>query len=246
MRLFELENKDIILKTDHDFRGYDFVWYNNPIDHFDLLEVDHRIMSFEQLKYYAEVMFYLNPDINFKTFQGLFRWIGNRESGKTIRSYSKARVDQMTEEVYMYKNDPYCRRMRRVVFNPDVIISFEEKMSVTAQVVSKGISYTQADLIAVIDKLSRNQMVITQSLIAAEMMCSRRTINRLMNSTIKSSIELENNKIRREKSITTAIEWIDALSDSGNKVKMQELKSLTNIRDYSIIKEAMHRYEIEY
>lgn len=246
MRLFELENDDIELKTQHDFQGYDFVWYDNPVDHFDLLEVDHRIMSFEQLKYYAEVLFYLNPDIDFKIFQGIFRWIGNRDSGKTIRTYSKARVDQMTEQVFQYRNNPYCRRMRRILFNPEIIISFEEKMSVTAQVIRKGISYTQADVMATIDKMSVNQIVITQELIAAEMMCSRRTISRLMNDNIKSSIELENNKVRRERSISTAIEWIDALSDSGNKVKMQELKSLTNIRDYSIIKEAMHRYEIEY
>lgn len=246
MRIFDFENEDIVLKTSHDFMGCDFVWYDNPVDHYDLSSVDHRVISFEQLKYYAEVLFYLNPDINKSLFQGIFRWIGNRESKKTIRTYSRSRVDQMTEDVYKEKKDPYCRRMRRVIFNPDKIISFEEKMSVISHVVKRGVSYNSLDVISAINQLSEYQLVINQEMIASQMICSRRTVSRLMTNEIKNKIELENKKVKREKSISKAIEWIDILSDSGNKIKMQELKSLTNIRDYSVIKEAIHRYEIGY
>jgi hypothetical protein len=83
-------------------------------------------------------------------------------------------------------------------------------------------------------------------MIAAHLTCSRRTISRLITNQIKLKIETENKKIKRERAISSAIEWIDVLSDSGNEIKMQELKSLTNIRDYTIIKEAIHRYEIEF
>jgi len=152
----------------------------------------------------------------------------------------------MIDEVYKFRKDPYCRRMRRVVFNPQVIISFEEKMAITAHMIKRGINYTAYDVMAAIDKLSRSQILITQDMIASELVCSRRTISRLMNNKIKSTIEIQNKKIKRERAISNAVEWIDVLSDSGNKVKMQELKSLTNIRDYSIIKEAIQRYEIEY
>ena len=113
MTLFELENDNIILQTGHDFQGYDFVWYDNPVDHFDLTSIQSRVTSFQQLKYYAEVLFYLNPDIDYNIFQGLFRYTGTRESGKCIRTYSKARIDQMTEEVYKIQKHPYCRRTRR-------------------------------------------------------------------------------------------------------------------------------------
>jgi|TARA_B100000902_G_scaffold172069_2_gene166322 transcriptional regulator with XRE-family HTH domain len=246
VRLFEIDDENIELQTKHDFRGFDFVWYNEPVDHFDLHSINHRVLSFQQLQYYAEVFFFLNPDIKYSIFQGYFRWISNRESGKTIRSYSKARVDQMTKEVYFNKANPYCRRMRRVVFNPEIIISFEEKMAVTAHMIKRGVSYTSADLLICVEKLSRAQIVVTQEALATELMCSRRTVSRIMNQKIKSSIEVVNKNIKREKAISNAIEWIDLLSDSGNKVKMQELKSLTNIRDYSIIKEAINRYEIEY
>jgi hypothetical protein len=64
-----------------------------------------------------------------------------------------------------------------------------------------------------------------------------------MNDQIKFKIKTENEKTRREKSITEAIECIDILTDNGNPLKIRELKSLSNVRDYSAIKEAIHRYE---
>jgi hypothetical protein len=241
--LFDFESDKFVLQTQHDFQGLDFVYYNHPIEHYDLASIDSRIFSFEQLRYYAEVFFFLNADIDLKLFKGIFTWMGNRDSGKIIRSYSKERIEQMIEEVYTYKKDPFCRRTRRVIFNPDKIISKDEKMAIAAQITTRGVTYMESDLMASVDKLSSALIVITQDSLAAEMMCSRRTVNRLMNHMIKEIIKIENEKTRREKKIITAVEWIDILSDSGDQVKMQELKNLSNVRDYSIIRDAIVRYE---
>jgi len=243
LRIFEFIHNDLILQTEHDFQGYDFVWYDNPIDHFDLYEIQHRVLSFDQLRYYSEVLFYLNSDINFELFQGIFRYIGNRESGKSIRTYSKARVDQMIAEVYKFKKHPYCRRMRKVLFNPEVIISTEEKLAATSYVVKRGISYTEFDIRQTVEKLSDRQQVITQDSIAKEMMCSRSTVVRLMNNMIKDIIDKKNEVTKREIMISKCIEFIDVLSDCGSPMKMQELKNMTSIRDYSVIREAVSRYE---
>lgn len=246
MRVFDFQNDNLILQTSHDFQGCDFVWYNNPIDHFDLSAIDHKVTSFEQLRYYAEVFFFLNSDTSLDLLKGIFRFIGSRDSGKCIRTYSKHRVEQMVEEVYQYKKHPYCRRMRRILFNPEAIMSKEEKLSIAAQVVQKGVSYTEFDLRQVIRKLSDSQTIITQDTLAEELMCSRRTVNRIMNHMLKVIIQSENEKIRREKSVSNAIEWIDVLSDEGSPLKMQELKKLSNIRDYSVIREAILRYENQF
>lgn len=243
MTLFELENDNIILQTGHDFQGYDFVWYDNPVDHFDLTSIQSRVTSFQQLKYYAEVLFYLNPDIDYNIFQGLFRYTGTRESGKCIRTYSKARIDQMTEEVYKIQKHPYCRRTRRIMFNPEKIISHEEKLAISSHIIKRGLTFTKEDIHKAIAQLFDSQRIITQEAIAKELMCSRRTVNRVCDTETNKMIKNFNKEIRREQSISKAIEWIDVLSDSGDGMKMQDLKKITNIRDYSIIKEAMSRYE---
>lgn len=246
MKLFELENDEIILQTSHDFRGCDFVWYNDPISHFDLNNVDHRVSSFNQLKYYAEVFLYLNPDISYDIFRGLFRWLGDRENGRSIRTYSKARVDDMIQDVYHNPKEPYCRRMRRVVFNPESIMSTSEKLSIVAQIVSKGLTFTEKDLIDAIEHMAQARIIINYERLANTLMCSTKTVNRLMTTEIKDQIKKENIKIKREKAIEKVVEWIDVLSDSGDNVKMQDIKNLTNVRDYSIIKEAFTRYETEF
>ena len=114
-------------------------------------------------------------------------------------------------------------------------------MSVTAQVVGRGISY-KSDLKNTIDYMYRNRQIATQESIAHEMGCSARTVQRLM--TERLSITRQNNdKIKRENKIEKVIEWIDLLTSDGNSLKMRSLKDMTKIRDYSILKEAIHRYE---
>jgi len=246
VRVFDFENDDIQLQTEHDFQDMDFVWYDNPIEHFDLLSIDHKVNSFYQLRYYCEVLFFLNSDMSRDLLKGIFRHIGSRDSGKSIRTYSKHRVEQMVDEVLLYKKTPYCHRMRRIIFNPNKIMSQEEKQSIASKIISKGFTYTEFDLRQIVDKLSDKQVVITNKRIASEMMCSERTVSRLMNNLIKNVIVKENEKTRRELSIAQCIEWIEVLSDNGNQMKMQELKNLSNVRDYSVIKEAINRYEIEF
>lgn len=242
MKLFEFEDERFCLVTEHDFQGMDFVWYSSPINHYDIRECYARIATFDQLEYYAEVFLYLNPDIDKSLLLGIFQWLGNRENGKTVRTYGKHRISEMIDKVYHERTTPWCRRMRRIIFNPDSIISPEEKMSVTAQVVGRGISYTESDLKETIDFMYRNRQIATQESIAQEMGCSSRTVQRLMTKGLKHTARTNNEIIKRENKIEKVIEWIDVLSSDGNELKMRYLKSLTNIRDYSIIKEAIHRY----
>jgi len=243
LKLFEFEDDRFCLVTEHDFQGMDFVWYSSPVNHYDIRECYARIATFDQLEYYAEVFFYLNPDIDKDLFTGIFQWLANRENGKTVRTYGKHRVSNMIDKVYHERATPWCRRMRRVLFNPDSIISPEEKMSVTAQVVGRGISYTESDLKNTIDYMYRNRQIATQESIAHEMGCSARTVQRLMTKRLKHATRLNNDKIKRENKIEKVIEWIDLLTSDGNSLKMRSLKDMTKIRDYSILKEAIHRYE---
>lgn len=246
MKLFEFEHGDqYSLVTEHDFRGLDFVYYSAPISHYDIQEWYARIASFDQLEYIAEIFFFLNPDVDLSIFQGIFRWVGNRENGRTVRTYGKARIDQMIESVYRERKKPWCRRMRRIIFNPEKIISASEKMSITAQVVGRGISYTEHDVRQMIEYMYRDRIVATYESIGKRMGCSSRTIQRLMKHDLRQVMKLNNEHVKREIKIEKAIEWIDVLSSEGDGLKMRILKDMTKIRDYSILKEALYRYETD-
>ena len=244
MKLFDhVDSDQHHLVTLHDFQGMDFVWYTSPVCHYDIENIYLKIYSFDQLEYYAEVYLFLNPDVNIKIFKGLFCWVGNRENGKTIRTYGKARIEKMISDVYSQKKTPWCRRMRRVVFNPDKIMSAEEKMSVTAQIVSKSVTYTKKDIVSVLDFMYKARMVATQENISDQLGCSKRTIQRLLSKNLRKVMSSNNLSVKREIKIEKAIEWIDVLSSEGEELKMRYLKDVSKIRDYSVLKEAINRYE---
>jgi len=246
VRLFEVDEDDYNLVTQHDFGDKDFVYYTSPVCHYDIRESYARIASFDQLEYYAEVFLFLNPDIEEDILSGLFQWLGHRENGKSVRTYGKKRISQMTSRVYNERSTPWCRRMRRVVFNPKSIMSTEEKMSIASSIVGKSITYTEFDLIQTLDAMFRSRIIATLSSISENMSCSQRTVSRLLNDRIKEVMNTNNKNIRRQNKIEDCIEWIDILSSEGDTVKMRTLKELSNVRDYSIIKEAILLYEKHY
>ena len=73
MKLFDLEDESFCLQTYIEFGGYDFVWFDEPINYYNIADITAKISSFEQLRWYAEVFLYLNPDFDLKMFQGIFQ-----------------------------------------------------------------------------------------------------------------------------------------------------------------------------
>jgi len=246
VRVFDFEDNKFNLETEFYFDNYDFVWFDDPIEYFDLSSIDCRVSSFEQLSYYAEVFLYLNPDIPFGIFNGIFTHIGSRESGKSIRTYSRARVQQMTEKKFATRQMPYCRRKRRVLFNPSIIISKDEKAYITGILTKREVSFTKQDVLSTVYSLHNRKLKATASSIASEMNCSEKTVLRIIDKDMKEQIKKINEATRKENIIESVSSWIHVLSDNGNKLKMRELKKLSKIRDYDLIKEAIHRYEKGY
>lgn len=231
------------LSLEFYFDGYDFLFYDHPICFYNLKDISSKVSSFEQLTYYAEVFFYLNPDIDFRIFYGIFQTIGNREWGKTIRTYSKARVHKMCEEVFQNRNVPYCNQWRRIVFNPEKIIRNDEKMSICGELFKRQLSFTTEDVEKAVLQLKIAKTPISDSKIADILQCSQKTIQRHMTSAIRADIKKSNGFIKRELKIQKIIEYIDILSEGGNDVKIRELRNFIAVKDYSMIKEAFTIYK---
>lgn len=244
MRLFELEYTNLVLETEFNFQGQDFLYFEDPVSFYSLKNLNFKVTSFNQLEHYCSILFFLNPDIELDRLTGIFQHIGSRDSGKCIRTYGKSRIELMCKEVYEAKKTPYCRRMRRVVFNPNCVMSTQEKMSLTAELIGRSNAFTSMDAIRAINDLRYRNQLATNRNIAQTMGCSERTVTRIMkDEKIKEIVKENNREIRKEKKIADVIECLDILSDNGNKVKINALKEITSVRDYELIKEAYLRYE---
>ena len=94
----------------------------------------------------------------------------------------------------------------------------------------------------VVEELWLDQQKITYTKIANKLNTSRYLISWYFNEEVTSSIKNANEEIRQTNLISKAVEAIDILTDKGNKLKMRELKKLTSIRNYSLLKKAVTVY----
>lgn len=239
MTLFEFEDDRFILETIHDFQGMDFVFYDQPVEHYSLVNISKKIGSFDELMYLAEVFLHLNIEVDFKIYNGYFCWLGSRDSGMCIRTYGKSRIDHFLRKIYFTRKKPYCRRHRRVIFNPEKIISTEEKLSVTAQVIRRGCKFTDIDVLLAIETLRDQLVVATSKSIASYLNCSTSTVSRLISNDTKNKMKKYNELTREEQKIRVLLENIELLTSNGEGIKVRALKELTSIRDYSLIKKAI-------
>jgi hypothetical protein len=244
LKLFDEEvAQRFVLSKEYDFQDYDFLFFDEPICYYDLSNITTKISSFSQLQYYAEVFLYLNPEIDFQMLFGMFQVRGNREWGYSIRTFSKARVKQMCEEVYYDKVIPFCNKKRKVLFNPARIISTEEKLSICGVLFKRHLSITEEDIMSAVYEINASNMPINDNRISSILNCSQRTIQRRITPAIRNVINKSNRDIKRKIKVNKIIEYIDVLSEGGNDVKIRELKKFISVKDYSMIKEAFSKYK---
>ena len=214
------------------FKGKDYLHFPNGCKFYSLYRTTRKINSFSELEYIAEKFIHLNPDFNVNIAKRLFCKLSERDSGHIIRTYGQDRVESMVERVFSRKKIPYCGRLRKIIFNPSKMIDKSIKKRPTS-----------AQLDEVVEELWLNKEKITFSKIAEKLNSSRYLISWYFDSEVKESIKNANKDIKKTNLISRAIETIDILTDNGDKLKMRELKRLTSIRNYSILKEAVICYQ---
>lgn len=225
------------------FEGKDYLYFPNGCKFYTLYRTTRKINSFNELKYIAEKFVYLNPDFNVEIMVMLFLHISDRSNGHIIRTYGQQRVENMVYEVYDNKKTPYCHRLRKVIFNPSKKIDRKTKMKIVGQLISTKQRPAPEYIASIIKELFEENQKITISKVAEKANTSRYMIRWYFDKEVCNEINLMNDIIRQNNLISKAIEAIDILTEGGNKVKMRELKKITSIRDYNVLKTAVKKYE---
>ena len=85
---------------------------------------------------------------------------------------------------------------------------------------------------------------ITIKSVSEHLDVSRHLIRWFFDEHQLSFIKSMNEEIRKENELSKAITAIDILTEGGNPLKMRELKKITSIRDYSVLKKAISNYQL--
>lgn len=241
--LFDYERYRIIIETPFTFKGQDYLYFPDGVEFYSLYRTHRKINSFSELEYIAEKFLYLNPDFDIDLAKRLFVQLSDRDTGHIIRTYGSSRVESMIEKVFEKKKKPYCPRMRKVIFNPSKMIERKEKMRITASIIHSKVKPSELDIDQVVEELWLNKEKITVTRVADKLKTSRYLVNWYFSGERKKAIDNANKEIKQTNMISKAIEAIDILTSGGNKLKMRELKKLTSIRNYQLLKDAVTQYQ---
>ena len=243
--LFDYEQHRIIMESYYNFEGEDYLFFPEGVLYYHLYRSSRKLNSFAELSYVAEKFIYLNPKFDVDKMKRLFFALSDRESGHVVRTYTQSRVDEMVDRVVGERMIPFCPRLRKVIFNPSKYLSKEDKNSVVGKLIHTKDKPTPDDIESVIEELWLNKEKITMRKVAKELDTSFYLVRWYFDKDKLETIRSVNQEIKREAMITKALEIIDALTDNGNKLKMRQLKKLSSIRDYAVLKEAVTRYHLD-
>ena len=125
------------------------------------------------------------------------------------------------------------------------MIDRKEKMRIVASIIHTKKKPTESEIDAIVEELWLNKEKITMSKVADKLNTSRYLTSWYFQGDRKKAIENANKEIKETNLISRAIEAIDVLTDKGNKLKMRELKKITSIRNYQLLKNAVMQYQNE-
>ena len=231
------------MQTPFIFKGKEYLHYPDGVKFFSLYRTTRRINTFAELEYIAEKFIWLNEDFNIDKMKIHFNLLSERQNGHIIRTYGQNRVENMVQKVFDRKKEPYCPKLRKIIFNPMKIIEKKEKMRIVGMLVGRKSRPTNDQINDAIEDLWLDKTKITVSSVAKRLNKSRHLVKWFFDKQQLSTLEKINTQIKSENDLAKAIEAIDVLTEGGNKLKMRELKKFTSIRNYSVLKKAIFNYQ---
>jgi hypothetical protein len=117
------------------------------------------------------------------------------------------------------------------------------KMKIVGAVIGRRNRPTSDEIDSVIEELWLDKDKITISKVADKLNKTRHLVRWYFDQDKLDQFKSLNLEIKEEKEMSKAIEAIDILTEGGNKLKMRSLKKITSIRNYSLLKKAVIRYQ---
>jgi len=225
------------------FKGKDYLYFPDGCNFYTLYRTTRKINTFSELEYIAEKFVHLNPDFHLEKMKLLFIALSDRGSGHIIRTYSQSRVEGMIERVHSRRKTPYCARKRKIIFNPSKMMDRKTKMQVVGAIIGRRNRPSVDDINSVIEELWLDKDKITISKVADKLNKTRHLVRWYFDQDKLDQFKSLNFEIKEENEMSKAIEAIDVLTEGGNKLKMRSLKKITSIRNYSLLKKAVVRYQ---
>jgi len=219
------------------FHGKKYLFFPEGVEFYSLYRTTRKINSIQEVEYVAEKLRWLNPNIEYSAFVRHMKQMTDRSNGHVIRTYSERKIEVICEEIWdKTLTKPYCRRKRKVIFNPSKMLELQEKRKIVQKLIHPKISFDSADVWRACNQI---QGKITMKKIGEVLGCSAPTVRRSFDDAMLLNVKLRNREIKRESELLKCKHAVAEIKDAGLPVTMRELKSRVSVRDYDVLKRAV-------
>ena len=228
--LFDWEKHRVIMESSFHFDGYDFLFFEEGVPFFSLFRTSRKLNSHYEIRYAGEVLLYLNPTLEYEKFKEMMLELTDRSNGHVVRTYSEERVLDMVNIVFDRFNPskmPYVRRYRKIIFNPAKPWTTEEKRAIIGKTIGSSSKINEEVIYDAVEKLMMDEVIITTTIIAEELKCSRQTVSSKITKPIKDIIKSHNSYVRLNEVDEEIMYKVNSLTE-GKEVKIEVLKYLVN------------------
>jgi len=180
------------------FKGENYLFFpEKKVEFYSLSYHRRKIQSFQEFLYTMEVLYFLNPKIEWECFKQAALWVTDRGNGKIIRTYGESRVVEGISKIWGNPRKPYVNQYRRVVFNPSRMFSKEEKLRIAGRLCGGAKRRTtQQNIYDVIEEYMSEDVKITIKLLSEAMGVTRQTISNNMTEDMKDIIKDHNESLK--------------------------------------------------
>lgn len=180
------------------FDGSDYLHFTEEKAEFYSLNYHKRkIQSFQEFQYTMEVLYYLNPEIDWDYFLKAALWVSDRTNGRIIRTYGEARVKEGLVRIWDNPKKPYVNQYRRIIFNPSRMWSKERKLSIVGRLCGGRKSKLNGQgIYDVIEEYMAEEALIKVGDLAKSMGVTRQTISNHLTDDLRGIIKDHNESLK--------------------------------------------------
>lgn len=183
--------------TDKPTEKFKWGWYYENGTHqcYTLFASRAKINTYKSLKWHLYVLWYLNPQLDQEGFNGLARYICNKQNGFVTFKVSEQLLQSMVYDVsLMDLEKPPPNKLRKVIFKDNTGLNMRQKLSIVGKLVGRS-KISENEIYDAMLLINDSKIKITVARIADALKCSTRTIYRNMSNELKKEKELLNQQI---------------------------------------------------
>ena len=150
--------------------------------------------------WHLRVLWYLNPELNIDEFRSLCRLLADKVNGFVIHSFNETAIAYAVDNVYNGDLDkPPQNTSRKIIFKEYHGLTKQEQARISGKYAKLGTGIGPEDIYEEMLKLNEDKIKITINILANNLKCTKRTIHRNLDDTLRVEKTELNNKLKDEK-----------------------------------------------